>query len=125
VGSGGAVPRRCEGRRVERSRSRLGACADRGVTAERLGLDAGPGRRIIVVAGPPVRVGERAVFFGPVVPDGVHPDDLPVAGQLHRVGDDRHLDAAPLPCVPDPRLGQDWLSGSYQSNREQARHSSG
>ena len=58
-------------------------------TAQRLGLDAGTGRRILSVAGPPVRGGERAVFLGPVVPDRVHPDDLPVAGELHRVGHDR------------------------------------
>ena len=63
-------------------------------TAQRRGLDAGTGRRILSVAGPPVRGGERAVFFGPVVPDRVHADDLAVAGRLDRTGDDADLGAA-------------------------------
>jgi hypothetical protein len=53
------------------------------------------------VAGPPVRGGERPVFLGSVVPDRMHPHDLPVAGHLHRVGDDRDLHAAAPPGVSD------------------------
>src|SRR5829696_1038138 len=70
-------------------------------TAQRRGLDAGPGGRILSVAGPPVRGGERPVFLGSVVPDRMHPQDLPVAGHLHRVGDDRDLHAAAPPGVSD------------------------
>jgi hypothetical protein len=51
-------------------------------TAQRLGLDAGPGRRILSLAGPPIRGGERAMLFGPVVPDRMDPHDLAVAGEL-------------------------------------------
>src|SRR5687767_12762256 len=66
-------------------------------TAQRRGLDAGPGRRILWVAGPPVRGGECPMFLGPVVPDRVHADDVAVAGQLNRTGDDAHLGAAAAP----------------------------
>ena len=74
-------------------------------TAQRRGLDAGSGRRILSVAGPPVRGGERAVLLGPVVPDRVHPHDLAVAGKLHRIGDDAHLGTAAAPAVTDPIVG--------------------
>src|SRR4051812_34464753 len=52
-------------------------------TAERLGLDAVAGRRILAVAGPPVRGGVGAVLLAPVVADRVDADDLAIAGQLH------------------------------------------
>ncbi|MCE3274536.1 MAG: hypothetical protein K0R13_391 [Propionibacteriaceae bacterium] len=42
-------------------------------------------------------VGERAMFFGPVVSDRVHPHDLAVAGKLHRSGHDADLGAAAAP----------------------------
>src|SRR4029453_133884 len=73
-------------------------------TAQRRGLDAGPGRRILSVAGPPVWGGERAVLFGPVVPDRVHADDVAVTGKLHRTGDDADLGAAAAPGVPPPAI---------------------
>src|SRR4029450_3494854 len=73
-------------------------------TAQRRGLDAGPGRRILSVAGPPVWGGERAVLFGPVVPDRVHADDVAVTGKLHRTGDDADLGAAAAPGFPHPRI---------------------
>ena len=38
--------------------------------------------------------GEGAVFFGPVVPGGVHADDLPVGGELDRPGDQLLTDSA-------------------------------
>ena len=74
-------------------------------TAQRRGLDADTGRRILLVAGPPVRGGERAMFFGPVVSDRVHPHDLAVAGKLHRSGHDADLGVAAAPAVPDPIVG--------------------
>src|SRR3712207_1357806 len=74
-------------------------------TAERRGLDAGLGRRILAVAGPPVGGGERAVLLGPVVADRMDPDDLAVAGQLDRAGDNCDLDAAVGRGVPGPVAG--------------------
>src|SRR5829696_2678840 len=58
--------------------------------------------------GSAVRGGEGAVFFGWVVPGGVHADDLPVASQLHRSGDQRHLDraAGPGPAGPVGDTGE-------------------
>ena len=73
-------------------------------TAQRLGLDAGTGRRILSLAGPPVRGGEGAVLFGPVVPDRVDAHDVAVARQLDGTGDDAHLGAAAAPAVADPEL---------------------
>src|SRR5215211_267448 len=75
-------------------------------TAQRRGLDAGIGRRILSVAGPPIRGGERARLFGPVVPDRMHPDDLAIAGKLNRASDDADLDAATPPRVTDPVVRQ-------------------
>ena len=69
-------------------------------TAQRRGLDAGPGRRILSLAGPPVRGGERAVLLGPVMPDRVDPDDVAVAGKLDRTGDDAHLALRPRQRLP-------------------------
>src|SRR6476660_2211136 len=74
-------------------------------TAQRRGLDAVPGRRILSVAGPPVRGGERAMLLGPVVPDRMHPHDLAVAGKLHRIGHDAHLHRPAAPGVPSPIVG--------------------
>ena len=42
--------------------------------------------------GPSLGVGEHAVLAGPVVPDGVDPDDLAVPGQLDEPGHDGHVD---------------------------------
>src|ERR1700752_2714541 len=53
---------------------------------------------IICVAGSAVGSGESPVFLGAVVPDRVHPDDVAVAGDLHRFGDDRDLGAAAAPA---------------------------
>jgi hypothetical protein len=58
-----------------------------------------------VVAGPPVRGGERAMLLGPVVPDRVHPDGLAGARQLDRTGHDADLGAAAPPAVADPIVG--------------------
>jgi hypothetical protein len=60
-----------------------------------------PTRRILAVAGPPVRGGEGAMFFGPVVPDRMDADDLVIAGQLDRLGDDAHLHRPAAPAVAD------------------------
>src|SRR4051812_880346 len=59
-------------------------------------------------AGSAVWGGERAVFFGRVVPGGVHADDLPVAGQLDGAGDQGDLDGAagPGPAGPVERAGE-------------------
>src|SRR4029453_19314113 len=73
-------------------------------TAQRRCLDADPGRRILPVAGPPVRGGERTVLFGPVVPDRMDPHDLAVAGKLHRTGDDADLGTAAAPAGAAPRV---------------------
>src|SRR4030095_7814970 len=83
-------------------------------TAQRHSLDARPGRRILSVAGPAGRGGERTVFLGPVVPDRMHPHDLPVAGHLDRVGHDRDLHTAAPPSVPDliHGAGERQLSGA-------------
>jgi hypothetical protein len=71
-------------------------------TAQRLGLDAGPGRRILSVAGPPVRGGEGAVFLRAVVPDRVHSHDVAVDAELDRSGHDRHFHTATPPRIADP-----------------------
>lgn len=60
-----------------------------------------PAPRILaVLAGAPVRAGERGVLLGPVMADRRHPDDLALVGQLHRPGDDR--DRQLLPCHARP-----------------------
>src|SRR5690348_18170260 len=53
-------------------------------------------------AGAAVRGGEGAVFFGWVVAGGVHADDLPVAGQLDRPGDQGDFDGAAGPGPAGP-----------------------
>ena len=52
------------------------------------------------VAGSAFGVGERPEFTGPIVADRVDADDLAVLGDLHRPGDDRHLDGLPGPAHP-------------------------
>src|SRR4030095_7144361 len=74
-------------------------------TAQRRGLDAGPGRRLLAGAGPPRRGGERTMLFGPVVPDRMHPDDLALDAELHRTGHDAYLHRSAAPAVPDPVVG--------------------
>src|SRR4029450_3449022 len=68
-------------------------------TAQRRGLDAGPGRRILPVARPPVRGGERPMLLGPVVPDRMHAHDLAVDAELHRTGHNAHLRGPTPPAV--------------------------
>jgi hypothetical protein len=74
-------------------------------TARRRGLDADTGRRIMGLAGPPVRGGERAMLFGPVVPARMHPHDAAVTGKLDGVGDNTDLDLSAAPAVTDPIVG--------------------
>jgi hypothetical protein len=59
-------------------------------------------------AGSAVRSGEGAVFFGRVVPGGVHADDLSVGGELDRPGDQGDLDraAGPGPASPIHDTGE-------------------
>jgi hypothetical protein len=76
----------------------------------------GAGRCILSVAGPPIRGGERAVLFGPLVPDRMHPDDLAIAGKLNRASDDADLDAATPPRVPDPVVGAGNVSGGVHNS---------
>jgi len=58
-----------------------------------------------VVAGPPVRGGERAVLFGPVVPDRMHPHDVVVDAELDRAGYQAHFHGPAAPAVADPVVG--------------------
>jgi hypothetical protein len=68
-------------------------------------LTPAPAGAIVSVAGPPVRGGERAMLFGPVVPDRVHSYDVAVDADLDRSGHDRHFHTATPPPIAHPVVG--------------------
>jgi hypothetical protein len=54
------------------------------------------------LAGATVGRGEGSVLLGAVMADGMDPDDLPIAGDLHGAGHDGYLDLASSPTASDP-----------------------